>query len=55
MTAVVVPVDPTGPPDLDSLRALCREALPRAWAPRRVEIVEDLPTTSLGKVRRSEV
>lgn len=55
VVAVVVPVDPTSPPALDELRALVRETLPAAAAPKAVELVASLPRTSLGKVRRAEL
>ncbi len=52
VTAVVVPSDPTRPPTLDELRARVREHLAPWCAPRRLELVDSLPRTSLGKVRR---
>jgi O-succinylbenzoic acid--CoA ligase len=48
--AVVVPVGP--PPTLDSVRAHVKEHHPAFMAPKRLEIVETLPRTSLGKLRR---
>lgn len=42
-------------PSLDSLRAHVREAMPAHAAPRAVEIVESLPRTALGKLRRTEI
>ena len=51
VTAVVVA---TGePPTLDELRDAVAATLPRWCAPRRLELRDELPTTSLGKVRRS--
>lgn len=50
VTAVVVPAGP--PPTLESLRSLTLEHLPPAAAPRALELVDTLPRTSLGKVRR---
>lgn len=55
VTAVVVPTDPAGPPTLDELRAHVRAVLPAHAAPRRLELVERLPRTLVGKVRRREL
>ena len=52
VTAVVVPTDRQSPPSLEALRAAVREHLPAWCAPKAVELVDVLPTTSLGKVRR---
>ena len=53
VTAVVVPADV--PPTLEALRALALEHLPPAAAPRALELVAELPRTSLGKIRRNRV
>jgi O-succinylbenzoic acid--CoA ligase len=53
VVAVVVPVDPGAPPTLDGLRDLVRTQLPRAAAPKDLELVDSLPRTGLGKIRRS--
>ena len=55
VTAIVVPSDPSRPPTLDELRATVREWLPAYAAPRRLELVERLPTTALGKIRRDQL
>jgi len=55
VVAVVVPADPDAPPGLDALRDLVRAQLPRAAAPKDLRIVETLPRTSLGKIRRHAV
>ncbi len=53
---VVAVVVPTGPgPDLEQLRDAVRAELPVWYAPRRVELVESLPRTALGKLQRSRV
>ena len=52
VTAVAVPADPSAPPSLDSLRDLVRQTLPAYCAPRRLELVDALPRTLLGKVQR---
>lgn len=52
VTAVTVAADPAEPPTLDALRAAVKGALPAYCAPRRLELVESLPRTLLGKVQR---
>jgi acyl-CoA synthetase (AMP-forming)/AMP-acid ligase II len=47
--AFVVPGAET-PPALDELRAHCRKALADYKAPDRLELVDALPLTSMGKV-----
>ncbi|MCO8126718.1 AMP-binding protein [Acidimicrobiia bacterium EGI L10123] len=42
-------------PDLDEVRGWVRETLPPWSAPKQLEVVDALPRTSLGKVRRSAV
>lgn len=53
VTAIVVPSDLSSPPSLDSLRDHVRQVLPAFAAPKRLELVDALPTTPLGKIRRS--
>lgn len=53
VTAVVIPVDRDSPPSLASLRDFAGGFLPVAAVPRALELVAELPTTSLGKVRRA--
>ena len=48
--AIVVPAD--DPPTLDALREHVRQTLPAFMAPRRLLLVETLPRTALGKLRR---
>ncbi len=55
VTAVVVPADPSAPPTLDALRARAKATLPAFAAPRRLELVDRLPTTALGKVQRHQI
>jgi o-succinylbenzoate---CoA ligase len=55
VVAVVVPDDAANPPRLDGLRWLVREELPVAAAPKDLELVDALPRTSLGKIRRTEL
>ncbi|MCC6225638.1 MAG: AMP-binding protein [Microthrixaceae bacterium] len=55
VVALVVPADHSNPPTLESLRALATEHLPPAAAPKELTLVDALPRTSLGKVRRAEL
>ena len=55
VTAVVVATDPANPPTLDSLRDSVRAVLPVWCAPHRVEFVDALPRTRLGKVVRADL
>ncbi|MGH9247419.1 MAG: class I adenylate-forming enzyme family protein [Acidimicrobiales bacterium] len=54
VVAVVVPADPANPPSLDELRWLVGDRLASWAAPRELELVDALPRTSLGKVRRRQ-
>ena len=44
------PVDPGDPPTLDELRAFVREQLADYKAPDRLEVVAELPMTSMLKI-----
>lgn len=50
--AFVVPENPDAPPTEGELRAFAEQNLPKAARPRYWEIVEALPKTSVGKIRR---
>lgn len=53
VTAVVVPIDGGQAPPVEALRETVAGRVP-VWAePRAVEVVDALPRTSLGKIRRS--
>lgn len=52
VTAMVVPVDRAAPPSLESLRGLVKDSMPAFYAPRRVIFCDELPRTTLGKLRR---
>jgi len=52
VTAVIVPSVPRDPPTLEELRDRVKESLPAYCAPRRIELVEELPRTPLGKIER---
>jgi O-succinylbenzoic acid--CoA ligase len=53
VVAWVVPRDPSAPPGVDELRDLVAATLARWAAPREVVVVESLPRTPSGKVRRA--
>ena len=48
----VVPTDPATPPTLDALRDFVKRVAPAHMAPRRLRLVNALPRTTLGKLRR---
>ncbi len=53
VVAWVVPRDPASPPALQELRELVASRVARWAAPRQVVLVDSLPRTPSGKVRRS--
>jgi O-succinylbenzoic acid--CoA ligase len=55
VVAVVVPATGRPAPTLADLRALAKEHLGPWAAPRRLELVTEIPRTALGKVRRSQL
>lgn len=55
VVAVVAPRDPADPPPLQALRDLVAAHLPRAAAPKELELVDSLPRTELGKIRRVQL
>ena len=52
LVACVVPARPAGPPSLAELRALVAEQFASFATPKELLIVEALPKTSIGKVKR---
>jgi O-succinylbenzoic acid--CoA ligase len=52
VTAVVVPTDPARPPVLGDLRDHVRAELPAYCAPHALELVQELPRTPSGKLKR---
>jgi len=52
--AVVQPADVARPPSSEELRTHCRERLAAYKVPKTVEMVERIPRTEAGKVRRSD-
>lgn len=55
VAAWVVPADPFAPPTLDELRVHSRESLAGFKAPRELILVDALPRTPSGKIRRREL
>lgn len=55
VVAYVVPADPASPPTLQELRDHVSITLPRHKAPRELVLVDDLPRTASGKVRRGRL
>jgi o-succinylbenzoate---CoA ligase len=55
VVALVVPADPALPPTLDELRDHAGARTGRHRAPRELVIVDALPRTALGKLRRGEL
>jgi O-succinylbenzoic acid--CoA ligase len=55
VVAVIVPVDRERPPPLDRLRALVKERIGPWAAPRELQLVDALPRTALGKLRRRQI
>jgi O-succinylbenzoic acid--CoA ligase len=55
VVAVVVPADPALPPSLEQLRDHAGARAGRHRAPRQLVIVDALPRTALGKLRRGEL
>ncbi len=50
--AYVVPADPAHPPTVDELTAWCDERLTKAKRPRDYTFLDELPRTSVGKIRK---
>jgi O-succinylbenzoic acid--CoA ligase len=53
VVAFVVPTDPADPPTLEELRDLAARRIGRHKAPRQLELVDRLPRTFSGKLRRA--
>jgi crotonobetaine/carnitine-CoA ligase len=50
--AFVVAADPTRPPSLDELVDWCEQRLAKSKRPRDITFVDELPRTSVGKIRK---
>jgi O-succinylbenzoic acid--CoA ligase len=55
VVAWIVPTDASVPPTLAMIRSMAAESLPMYMAPREIRLVDTLPTTSSGKVRRHDL
>ncbi|MFI9386035.1 amino acid adenylation domain-containing protein [Kutzneria sp. NPDC052558] len=55
LAAHVVPVDPRKPPHVDQLKSELRKALPTYMMPGAFGVIDELPRTAGGKLRRSEL
>ena len=55
VVAWVVPADPAAPPSLDELAELVGGHLARWAAPKELVLVDQLPRTASGKVRRRDL
>jgi O-succinylbenzoic acid--CoA ligase len=55
VVAFVVPAQRSSPPSLDSLRDHVKQELPPWYAPRQLVLVDAVPRTALGKVRRGDL
>ena len=50
--AFVVAADVSAPPSLDELNAWCEQRLAKAKRPASVTLIDELPRTSVGKIRK---
>ncbi len=55
IVAWIVPTEPDAPPTLASIRSMAAVSLPMYMSPKELHVVESLPTTSSGKVRRHDL
>lgn len=53
VVALVVPNDPDHPPTLDEIREFVKSQAPSYTAPKQIEIVDSIPRTAIGKIRRA--
>ena len=55
VVAWIVPRDASRPPTLASIRSFTADTLPMYMMPKEIRLVDSLPTTSSGKVRRQDL
>ena len=55
VVAWVVATDASSPPTLASIRSFAAQSLPMYMTPKEIRLVDNLPTTSSGKVRRQDL
>ncbi len=53
--AIVVPADPASAPSPEELRSFCRERLAAYKVPKSTELVDSLPRSDAGKIRRADL
>ena len=54
VAAWIVPADPSAPPSLEELRERSRERIARFKAPSELILVDEIPRTASGKIRRRD-
>lgn len=50
--AFVVAADPAAPPSIDDLHEWCSQRLTKSKRPRDITLIDELPRTSVGKIRK---
>jgi O-succinylbenzoic acid--CoA ligase len=55
VVAWIVATDASSPPTLASIRSFAAETLPMYMVPKEIRLVDSVPTTSSGKVRRQDL
>ena len=55
IVAWIVATDSSNPPTLASIRSMAADSMPMYMAPREIRLVDSLPTTASGKVRRHDL
>ncbi len=53
--ACVVPTDPASGLSPTSVRAFLAERVPKWWLPERVEMIDEVPKTSVGKFSKKDL
>lgn len=55
VVALIVATDADSPPAVESLRHWVKQTLPAYCAPQRIVVVDEIPRTAIGKIRRRDV
>jgi fatty-acyl-CoA synthase len=53
--AVLVAADPSDPPTLESVRSFLADRVARWWLPDAIEVVDEIPKTSVGKLDKKVI
>jgi acyl-CoA synthetase (AMP-forming)/AMP-acid ligase II len=53
--AVLVAADPADPPTLESVRAFLTDRVAKWWLPDAIELVDEIPKTSVGKLDKKVI